>query len=91
VAGKGISAVGSVRYERQQVDATRVIKMVICEHRSEIKCCPHCQKQNEGVFPAALSRCTQYGYNLKQFVVYLTQYQLLPLVPAAQLIEDITG
>lgn len=89
--GKDISAVGSVRYERRQVYDIPVIKMVICEHRSEIKCCPHCQKENKGVFPAAVSRCTQYGSHLKQFAVYLTQYQLLPLGRAAQLIEDITG
>ena len=40
--GKDISAVGSVGYERRQVYDIAVIKMVVCEHRSEIKCCPHC-------------------------------------------------
>ena len=89
--GKDISGIGSLNYERRQVYDIPPIKMQICEHRSEIKCCPHCQKENKGVFPAGVSHCTQYGNNLKQFAVYLTQYQLLPLERSTQLIEDITG
>lgn len=89
--GKDISGVGGLRYERRQVYDIPPIKMAICEHRSEIKCCPHCQKENKGIFPAEVSHCTQYGSNLKQFAVYFTQYQLLPLGRSAQLIEDITG
>lgn len=89
--GKDISATGSLRYERRQVYDIPPIKIEVCEHRSEIKCCPHCEKENKGVFPAEVLHCTQYGTNLKQFAVYLTQYQLLPLGRSAQLIEDITG
>lgn len=89
--GKDISAIGSLRYERRQVYDIPPIKIEVCEHRSEIKCCPHCQKQNQGIFPAEVSHCTQYGNNLKQFAVYLTQYQLLPLGRSVQLIEDLTG
>lgn len=89
--GKDISTVGTLRYERRQVYDIAEIKMAICEHRSEIKCCPHCQKENKGIFPAEVSHCTQYGSNLKGLAVYLTQYQLLPLGRSAQLIEDITG
>ena len=89
--GKDISAAGSLRFERRQVYDIPPVKMQVCEHRSEIKCCPYCQKENKGVFPAEVSHCTQYGTNLKQFAVYLTQYQLLPLGRSAQLIEDITG
>lgn len=89
--GKDISAIGSLRYERRQVYDISPIKIEVCEHRSEIKCCPHCEKENKGVFAAEVSHCTQYGTNLKQFSVYLTQYQLLPLRRSVQLIEDITG
>ena len=89
--GKNISEVGSLRFERRQVYDIPPIRMQVCEHRSEIKCCPHCAKENKGVFPEEVTHCTQYGRNLKQFGVYLTQYQLLPLGRSAQLIEDLTG
>lgn len=77
--GKDISAVGSVDFERRQVYAIPVIKMVICEHRSEIKCCPHCQKQNKVVFPAAVSRCTNRAPILKslQYTLPNINYCLL--------------
>src|SRR5215210_1067363 len=68
--GKNISGIGSLRYERRQVYDIPPIKIQISEHRSEIKCCPHCEKENKGVFPAGVSHCTQYGSNLKQFAVY---------------------
>lgn len=89
--GKDISGVGSLRFERRQVYDIPPIRMRVCEHKSEIKCCPHCEKENKGVFPEEVSHCTQYGRNLKRFGVYLTQYQLLPLGRSAQLIEDLTG
>jgi len=89
--GKDISGFGSLRYECRQVYDIPPVRMKTYEHRSEIKCCPHCQKENKGVFPAGVSHCTQYGINLKQFAIYLTQYQLLPLGRSAQLIEDLTG
>ena len=89
--GKDISATGSLRYERRQVYDIPPVNIEVSEHRSEIKCCPHCEKENRGVFPVEVSHCTQYGSNLKEFAVYLTQYQLLPLGRTAQLIEDITG
>ena len=89
--GKDISAIGSLRYERRQVYDIPPINIEVSEHRSEIKCCPHCEKENKGVFPSQVSHCTQYGSNLKQLAVYLTQYQLLPLSRSVQLIEDITG
>ena len=86
--GKDISGVGSLRYEQRQVYDIPPIKMQVCEHRSEIKCCPHCDRENKGTFPAGVSQGTQYGTNLKQFGVYLTQYQLLPLGRSVQLIEE---
>ena len=89
--GKDIGGVGSLRYERRQVYDIPPVRMKIYEHRSEIKCCPHCQKENKGAFPSEVSHCTQYGSNLKEFALYLTQYQLLPFGRSAQLIEDLTG
>lgn len=89
--GKDISGVGSKRYERRQVYDIPPIRMQVTEHRSEIKCCPHCQAENRGTFPEGVSGSTQYGVNLKSFGVYLTQYQLLPFHRSMELIEEITG
>jgi transposase len=89
--GKDMSGIGSKRYERRQVYDIPPIRMRVTEHRSEIKCCPHCQAENRGAFPEGISGCTQYGVNLKSLGVYLTQYQLLPFHRSMELIEEITG
>lgn len=89
--GKDISGVGSQRFERRQVYDIPVIQIKVTEHQSEIKCCPHCACENRGTFPLELTQPTQYGSNIKQLGVYLSQYQLLPFQRSVQMIEDLTG
>ncbi len=89
--GKDIRAIGSLRYERRQVYDIPPLRIKIEEHRSEIVCCPHCNTENRGSFPEEVKQPVQYGSNLKQLGVYLTQYQLLPYERTAELIEDLTG
>ena len=89
--GKDITAAGSLKYERRQVYDIPPLQVRIEEHRSEIVCCPHCNTENRGSFPKEVKHPVQYGANLKQLGVYLTQYQLLPYERSAQLIGDLTG
>jgi len=78
-------------YDRRQVFDIPPIRMEVTEHLCEIKCCPHCQMENKGIFPVEVSQPTQYGNNLKRFCVYLSSYQLIPYNRCSQLIRDLTG
>ena len=78
-------------YNRRQVFDIPPIRMEVSEHLCEIKCCPHCQMENKGIFPVEVSQPTQYGNNLKRFCVYLSNYQLIPYDRCSQLIRDLTG
>ncbi|MGI0062764.1 MAG: IS66 family transposase, partial [Nitrosotalea sp.] len=89
--GKDISVYHSHRYERRQVYDIPPMRMHITEHRAEIKRCVHCQTENTAPFPEEVPDGVQYGNNVKQLGVYLTQYQLLPYERSAELIEDMTG
>lgn len=89
--GQNLRKVSSHSYYRRQVYDIPPIKMEVCEHRSEIKCCPHCGTENSGAFPPELPYGVQYGASLKALAVYLIHYQLLPYGRTAQLIENLTG
>lgn len=89
--GKDISGVGTQQFERRQVYDIPPLRLNITEHKSEIKCCPHCACENRGNFPVEVTQPTQYGNNIKQLGVYLSQYQLLPYQRSAQMLEDLTG
>jgi len=77
--GKDISGVGTQKFERRQVYDIPPLRLKITEHKSEIKCCPHCACENRGNFPTEVTQPTQYGNNIKRLGVYLSQYQLLPI------------
>ena len=65
--------------------------MEVTEHACEIKCCPHCQTENKGIFPADVNQPAQYGNNLKGWCVYLSAYHFIPYERCSQLIRDLTG
>ncbi len=89
--GNDLSGAETTRIERRQEFDIPPIRMEVTEHLCETKCCPFCKTENRGSFPIQVSQPTQYGYNLKQFAVYLSNYQLIPYNRCAQLIEDLTG
>ena len=78
-------------YDRRQVFDLPPIRMEVTEHACEIKCCPHCQTENKGVFPTDVNQPTQYGNNLKGWCVYLSAYHFIPYERCSQLIRDLTG
>lgn len=73
---------------RQVIDLPP-LKLEVTEHQVELKLCPDCGCQNEGVFPAEAKTSVQYGSRIKSLLVYLNQYQLLPYERTVQLVEDL--
>jgi transposase len=89
--GKSLLGKPVMDYERRQVFDIPPIKMLITEHKSEIKSCPNCHTFTKGEFPEAVSQPVQYGTNVQQLAVYFTQYQLLPYDRTAQIFKDLFG
>jgi transposase len=89
--GHDLKSVPVKDYERRQVYDIPPVAMEVTEHRVNLKCCPHCQTENKGSFPATVSQPVQYGNHLKQFALYLSHYQFIPYGRIAQLIKDFTG
>lgn len=80
-----------VDYERRQVFDIPPIEMLITEHKSEIKTCPHCHTVSKAAFPEMVSQPVQYGSNVQQLAVYFTHYQLLPYQRTAHIFKDLFG
>lgn len=89
--GKSLCSTQSLDYERRQVYDIPPIKMLVTEHRGEIKNCPHCQTVTRALFPATITQPVQYGSNVQQLAVYFTQYQLLPYGRTSEIFKDLFG
>jgi transposase len=76
--------------KRQVFDLPKVT-MKVTEHQVQVKVCPYCGEKNSADFPASVTQAVQYGPEFKAQVVYLNQYQLLPLERTAEIIEAIYG
>ena len=87
VCGKDISFIGSQSYERRQVFDIPPVKVLVREHRCEIKSCPHCAAQTKAVFPQGVGQPVQYGKNIQQWAMYMMHYQLLPVERTAEAFE----
>jgi transposase len=82
--GKDISFTCGQSYERRQVFDIPPVKVLVSEHRCEIKSCPHCAAQTKAVFPQGVSQPVQYGKNIQQWAMYMMHYQLLPAERTAE-------
>lgn len=80
-----------LREERRQVFDLVPVQMQIIEHRVECKRCSHCGTLHEGVFPAGVDAPTQYGEQVKAFMVYLNIHPLLLIERIQQLLRDLIG
>jgi transposase len=89
--GINLSQVSAVGVEKRQVFEVPVVRMEVTEHQAVIKCCPGCGQQVKGHFPSAVSQAVQYGTRLQAQMVYLNNYQLLPLARTCELLEAVYG
>ncbi len=75
----------------RQVVEIPVIKTKVTEYRVFKKVCPDCKREHEAGFPKTVTQPVQYGENMQALMAYLTNYQLLPLERAAEILSDIIG
>jgi transposase len=75
--------------ERRQV-ADLVVRREVVEYRTVAGVCA-CGQGHRSVFPAGVDAPVQYGPGVSAFAVYLTQYQLLPVRRAADLVRELAG
>lgn len=76
-------------YERCQRFDLPELNLEVTEYQAEIKRCAHCDTVNKGAFPEEVPLPVQYGNNIKAFVVYCNQQQLIPYERTRELIRDI--
>ncbi len=61
----------------------------VTEYQSAGKICPNCRKESFPKFPKNVTHKAQYGTRIKSFVLYLRNYQLLPLKRTTEFFTDI--
>jgi len=81
---------GSVLAESRQLIDLPPIRFEATEHRIEQVQC-RCGKVHRSAFPAGVSQAAHYGSQIKAAVVYLTQYQQLPVDRTTQTLADLFG
>ena len=91
--GCGLSLIDTpvLKWDLSQVHDLPALRLQVTEHRSEMKCCPHCQTLNRGAMPSDITSGVQYGSRLKGLMAYLSDYQLLPSQRTIELLSDILG
>jgi len=78
-------------YEVRQVFDIPPVKLIVTEHRSQIKICPQCGKPNKAVFPESVKYPVQYGPNILASAVYCKNYQFIPYDRICEFFKDIMG
>ncbi len=78
-------------YEKRQVFDIPPVNLIVTEHRSQIKTCPHCGKLNKANFPESVKYPVQYGPNILASAIYCKNYQFIPYERVSELFNDVMG
>ena len=78
-----------IKEEKRQVIDIPEPKIQVTEHKVITYLCPICSKVHSAEFPEGVNAPVQYGNNLKTYVVYLMNYQLLPYKRTADLFANL--
>jgi transposase len=77
--------------QARQVFDLPELSINVTEYRTHKVICPDCKKVHITEFPATISQPVQYGDNLQALMVYLSNYQLVPLARTTEIIKNLTG
>ncbi|HEY6406125.1 MAG TPA: IS66 family transposase [Ktedonobacteraceae bacterium] len=88
---RDLREVESLHVERRQVIDLPPKRVLVIEHQTQQKCCPHCQQISLAAFPDDVRAPVQYGAAIGAVGVYLVHQQLLPYERACEVIEDLLG
>lgn len=80
-----------LRHDKRQVFDLPPQKLVVTEHRVEVKLCPNSGREVSAAFPAGVNAPTQYGPRFNAWLVYLRGQQLIPLERISQMSADLFG
>jgi transposase len=80
-----------LRHETRQVFDLPPQRLVVTEHRCEVKLCPTSGREVWAAFPAGVNAPTQYGTRFNAWLVYLRGQQLIPLERISQMCADLFG
>ena len=89
--GENLEQVSCDSYIRRQEVDIPPIHPVYTEHRSHIKTCPSCGKENRGTFPDRIVAPIQYGPVVEATTGYLSVYQYLPYKRIVHCFKDCFG
>jgi len=78
-------------YEFRQVFDIPPVNLIVTEHRSQIKTCPHCGVLNKADFPESAKYPVQYGPNILASAIYCKNYQFIPYERISEFFNDIMG
>lgn len=87
--GGDLSREPVLRHERRQVFDLPPQKLVVTEHRAEVKRCPRFGHEVHASFPDDVTAPTQYGPRFNAWLVYLRGQQLMPLERISQMCADL--
>jgi transposase len=78
-------------YERRQIFDIPPVSLIVTEHRSQIKTCPHCGILNKAFFPESVKHPVQYGPNLLASAIYFKNHHFIPYERISGLFSDVMG
>ncbi|KKH99753.1 transposase, partial [Methanosarcina mazei] len=78
-------------YEKRQVFDIPPVNLIVTEHKSQIKTCPHCGRINKAVFPESVKYPVQYGPNILASAIYCKNHHFIPYERISEFFEDIMG
>jgi transposase len=87
--GRSLRDISVLRHDTRQVFDLPPQKLVVTEHRVEVKICPITGREVSAPFPDGVDAPTQYSPRFSAWLVYLRVQQMIPLDRITQMAFDL--